>query len=172
MSMYASIRLTGELLTSLSFQAKLYVTVVVKIVRMLPPARHAPSAVTGGHAVMPSLSAMAGHAVESVPPPVLHISAPTGIYESYRISWFGVWKAQEAPNVHNEWRLHCRRSFTMMGLSSTMAAAKCLRYKLPCHMHQFEKVSIQCVVESTGNSPGISMQACQQICWHMHMNGN
>jgi hypothetical protein len=65
----------------------------------------------------------------------------------------------------------------MMVLSSTLAAAKCLRYKLPCHMQQFEQFPIHCVVESiyvpyTGNSPGISMQACQQICWHMHMYGN
>lgn len=76
----------------MSFQAKLFVTAVVKIARVVPPARHAPSAVTGGHAVKPSLSATAGHAVESVPLPVLHISAPTGIYGSYRTSWFGVWK--------------------------------------------------------------------------------
>ena len=78
-------------------------TVLVNIKSVLPPARHAPSAGTGGHAVKPLLSAMAGHAVESVPLPVLHISAPTGIYESYGISWFGVWKcvkSQEAPNVH------------------------------------------------------------------------
>ena len=76
----------------MSFQAKLYVTGVVKIARVVPPARHAPAAVTAGHAVKSSLSAMAGHAVESVPLPVLHISAPTGIYESHRISWFEVWK--------------------------------------------------------------------------------
>ncbi len=35
---------------------------------------------------------MAGHAVESVPLPVLHISALIGIYESYSISWYQVWK--------------------------------------------------------------------------------
>ena len=44
----------------------------------------------------------------------------------------------------------------MMGLSSTMAAAKCLRCKLPCHMQHFEKVAIQCVVKS--------LQAVQSEC--------
>ena len=66
-------------LNKLQLQAKLYVTVLVKTARLSPPARHAPSAGTGGHAVKPSASAMAGHAVESVPLPVLHLSVPTGI---------------------------------------------------------------------------------------------
>ena len=45
----------------------------------------------------------------------------------------------------------------MVVSSGTMAAARCLRYKLPCHMQQLEKVSIKCVVESVRSTPGSSI---------------
>ena len=135
----------------------MYVTILVQIARVVPPARHTPSAVTGGHAVMPSLSATAGHAVESVPLPVLHISAPTGFYESYRISWFGVWKVTVSTRCAQMNADCIAGDQSMMGLSSTMAAAKYLRYKVPCHMQHFEKVSMQCVIGSVRYTPGSSI---------------
>ena len=41
----------------------------------IPPTRHDASVAAGGHSLIPSPSAVGGHAVDAVPLPVLHMSA-------------------------------------------------------------------------------------------------